>query len=873
MLRIIQNSSAGGAKSYYSTADYYTQELPGVWRGKAAAMLGLSGTVNQREWDALCDNRHPETGNTLTARQKANRRIGYDFNFHVPKSVSLLHALNGDERIIAAFREAVNETMNDIEAEAKTRVRASGRNEDRVSGNLVWGEFVHLTARPVSGIPDPHLHAHCFVFNTTWDDAEHRWKAAQFADLKRDAPFFEAKFHARLAGKMVDLGYGVERTRHGWEVAGVPTSALKRFSRRTALIEAKARAQGITDPARKDELGAKTREKKATDLTMPELQAEWRNRLEGPERSAIASIKTKPAARDRKAEAVAATRAVERALSHCFERSSVLPERTAQTEALKRAYGAASVEQTLSAFSKAKLLASERDGRAFVTTPAVLDEERRMLDFARNGRGTCAPFALGEHRFERDWLSDGQRRAAQHVLSSHDRVILIRGAAGVGKTAMMSEAVEGIEAGGRRVFAFAPSAEASRGVLRGEGFQNADTLARLLKDTALQDDARVQVIWVDEAGQVGSRDMARLFELVDRIDARLILSGDRRQHGSVDRGAALKLLEEEAGLKPAELTDIRRQHGSYKRAVKALSEGNIKEGFGELDALGWIREVSSDQRYKRLASDYVEAVRAGKTALVVSPTHLEGDWITSEIRSSLKADKLLGSDERIFTVLENANLTESERADPVNYFPGDVLIFHENAGPYRRGERVVVGEEAVPYAAARSFTAYHPRAMAVAPGEVIRVTRNGKSADDHRLNNGGIFTVQGFNRAGDIVLANGWTLSKDFGHIDYGYVSTSYASQGKTVDRVFIGQSAISRPASSAQQFYVSVSRAREQAVIYTDDKSELLEAVSGADERPTATEFERDRLRRAAVLNPNRPLPVAAMDAARNRGQERTRG
>ena len=78
----------------------------------------------------------------------------------------------------------------------------------------------------------------------------------------------------------------------------------------------------------------------------------------------------------------------------------------------------------------------------------------------------------------------------------------------------MQEAVEAIEAGGTKVLAFAPSAAASRGVLRKEGFLDADTVAKLLVDEQFQRQARGQVIWVDEAGLLGTRDMSRLFDLV-----------------------------------------------------------------------------------------------------------------------------------------------------------------------------------------------------------------------------------------------------------------------------------------------------------------------------------------------------------------------
>src|SRR6266540_4243219 len=234
MLRITQQDSSQGAKQYYSSADYLSegQELVGSWGGDAARMLGLEGVVDKLSFDRLCDNLDPQTGKQLTVRTRSDRMVGYDFTFSVPKSVSLLYAMTGDREMLEAFRAAVDDTMRDIEAEMKTRVRKGGRDEDRLTGNMPWAEFIHTTSRPVDGVPDPQLHAHCFVFNSTWDEQERRWKAGQFRDLKRDGPYFQAGFRVRLANKLQDLGFGIERKRDDFEIAGISRDVLGRFSRR-----------------------------------------------------------------------------------------------------------------------------------------------------------------------------------------------------------------------------------------------------------------------------------------------------------------------------------------------------------------------------------------------------------------------------------------------------------------------------------------------------------------------------------------------------------------------------------------------------------------------------------------------------------------
>ncbi|MGD9790593.1 MAG: MobF family relaxase [Phycisphaerales bacterium] len=843
MLRITPSANAARARSYYSTADYYTegQELTGLWRGEGSARLGLRGVIDQKDWDRLCDNRRPDTCGPLTARLKSERRVGYDVNFHCPKGVSLLYGLTRDERLLDAFRSSVRSTMDEIEVEAKGRVRTKGRNEDRVTGNLVMGEFVHFTARPEDGVPDPHLHAHCFVFNATYDSEESRWKALQFGDAKRDAPYFEAVFHATLARQLEGLGLETVRTRTGWDLAELSPSTIAKFSRRTARIEREAKDRGITDPVAKAELGARTRAAKTKELGMAELEGVWRSRLTPDESMSLGTLANHIGSRSLHEDHTVARESARRALDHVFERTSVVPERSLLTSALRQGVGKASRETVERRTLAQPLIHATRDGRRMVTTRDVLEEEKCLLAFAREGRGACRPLAPNRARVQREWLNEQQKRAVCHVLESKDRVMLVRGVAGAGKTSTLAEIRDALQEANVPIVACAPSSGAARGVLRQEGFESADTLAMLLANPNLQSHAEHGLILVDEAGLVGTKAMRRLFDVARERHARVLLVGDTRQHHAVERGSPIQLLGTEAGVASAEIKEIQRQKAQYKAAVRDLSNGHVRDAINRLDTLGWVKEIDDESRSQVLAEAYVDAVGAGKSAIIVSPTHAEGDAVTHAIRARLREKGLLGSDAREVPRLVPLHLTLGEKRDPVNYEPGDVLVYHQNAKGHTNGERVVVGDRPVPLDQVERFTVFRQERLELTPGDKIRITRNGRTLDgDHRVNNGDVYTLRSFTPEGDLVLNNGWTLARDFGHLAHGLVTTSHASQGKTVDVVLIAQSEASFSASSKEQFYVSVSRGREKAVVFTDSKADLFRAVSREDERLSGTELLR---------------------------------
>lgn len=842
MLRIIQNRNSALAKSYYSKADYYAegQELAGRWGGKGAALLGLNGEVQKKDFDALCDNLDPRTGARLTARTDSDRTIGYDFNFHVPKGVSLAYAFTQDERILDAFRTSVQETMQELEIETKTRVRTKKRDEERVTGNLCWAEFIHFTSRPVDGVPDPHLHAHCFTMNATFDAEENRWKAGQFRDLKRDARYFEASCHARLAKRLNEIGYAVERRGKDWDLVAFPKSMTSKFSRRTQLIEKLAAEHDIHDPVEKGELGAKTREKKRAEYSMSELRNIWSERLTSDEAATVDTL-SKSRQPPRAVEQGVESKAIDQALEHCFERNSVVGKKDLLAAALRVGVGRVSVEGVKQQLGRKDVLLGQYRGREFVTTKQVLAEERSLLDFARRGRNR-APALNSQWRIQRDWLNAGQQAAVRHVLESKDSVMVIKGRAGTGKTSLMQEAVAGIESGGHAVFTFAPSAEASRGVLRSEGFEKATTVAELLVNRELQKQIQGQVLWIDEAGLLGTRTLKHVFDIAEQNHCRVILSGDWKQHSSVERGAAMRLLEQEAGIKPAVVTQNQRQESvEYRNIVDLIANGQLEAAVERADQCGIIRELDDHNRNSVIAHDYVSSLESGESVLVICPTHAEGARVSQAIRHELKDQNLLDQEDRSLLGLIPLHLTEAERQDANAYAAGDVVVFHQNAKGYRKGERITLADapnEAL-LQQAKHFQVFHATQLPVASGELIRITANGTTMDGaHRLNNGSTYRIAGFTDNGHMRLANGWVVDSQFGMFAAGYVSTSHGSQGKTVDRVLIAEPSASFGAANHEQLYVSASRGRKGLRIYTDDRQGLLAAVHRSADRLTATEL-----------------------------------
>ena len=867
MLPVTQKRSYMAMAEYFDehlvSSDYYTEkgQLFGQWGGHAASKLGLNGLVERSDFMSLSKNIHPQTGKQLTQRNVENRTVAYDFTFSVPKSVSIVYSQTEDREIIDAMHKAIDETLLDLEKDAETRVRINGKNENRKTGNLVWASFTHKESRPVNGIPDPHLHQHVLIFNATYDEVEGKWKAGQFRNLKANATYYDTLYLSRFAKNLKAIGYDIERNKRDFEIKGFHRPTIDKFSNRTKTIEERATELGMTYIEDKAKLGGKTRERKETAKDSIEIKQVWGERLSETEKQLIITAKQKNMQPDPKQE-MSSDEAIDYAIQHTLERKSVVEHKELMINALKRGMGSVQKEKLESALANdPELIKKETRVGTLYTTKLALAEEKKLIGETRFGRGTKKAIDP-MYSPKNEKMTPEQKGAVKHFFKSSDFITIIAGRAGTGKTWCVQEIKTHLKNKGVGFHAFAPSASASRGVQREDGFIQADTLASMLINEQKQEELQNGVIWVDEAGLIGNKTMNQLINVAKEQNARILLTGDTRQHAAIARGDALKIIQDHGGIKPAYITKIQRQKSAdYKSAVKAISDGAMRHGLQSLDKMGAIVEKDThDELVNDLAQNYIDAVKKKDTVLVVATTHSQGRIATDAIRKALKEEKLVGQKDRQFLTQKNLSFTEAQKKDPVNYEVGQAIQFDQNVTGFIRGtkytvtnkedqDKIIVCDQdeqkfILPLQEADKFSVYEVSKIDVAKGDKLRITKNGFSNEFKRLDNGKILDVVGFDEYGNIRASTGRntiTLDKGFRNFTHGYYTTSPASQGKTVNRVLVLQTTFTGRAASHEQFYVSASRGRFALTVYTDDKDYLINSVQRSSKRMTAMEVAKD--------------------------------
>ncbi len=813
-------------------------------------------------------------------------RPGRDVTLSAPKSVSLMAMVGCDERIVEAHDKAVKATLGWIEKNAiETRMRdpATGAMVRAGGQKMVAATFRHDTSRNL----DPQLHTHAVVANMVQGE-DGKWRTMVDDGLFNGKMAIGAIYRAELAQGLKGLGYGIDKT-HGdgrFEIEGVSREVIDAFSTRRAEIEAAMAERGMGESKDNPHLAARaalmTRAAKR-DIDRGELGRSWQRQAK-----ALGFSAAKVRSQARKAErgllgpdlfagpGYAAGDAAAWAVAHLAERQAVFGHADLLAATLAREPGAVTVDA-----AERAIAALERDGALHAargldhgrhwSTDAALARESETIALMRAGQGaekTVMRRWVAETRLHRGRLNEGQKEAVKTILAGKDRVVAVQGYAGTGKTTMLKRLRALAASQGYRTIGLAPSASAAK-TLAGESGIASETLQRYLarhdgiahgRGTAaglrkLRAANAKTMLVVDESSLASSEQMKNLLRIATALRLpRVVLVGDEKQLGAVEAGKPFEQLKA-AGMTTAVMDDIVRQRDAeLKAAVKASLTGDVKGAFARLGDN--IRQVEYGELGAETARQWLNLPPQERAATgVIAPTRALRDGINATIREGLVAEGAISGPARQGEKLVARDLTRAQMARASNYNIGDTVIFtrpYKTLGVEKGDERRVAGidrrwgvlrlEDAkgnlTPWrperiaAAKGGVEVYRSEAMELRRGDRVRFTRNDPASG---LTNGETATVEAVGRDGvrfrleNGTLATLWQNDPQLRHIDRAFAATVHAFQGKTVDRILAAMPVGNPKLTDRRAFYVAISRARETAMLVTDDAHKLADQLQRA--------------------------------------------
>ncbi len=407
---------------------------------------------------------------------------------------------------------------------------------------------------------------------------------------------------------------------------------------------------------------------------------------------------------------------------------------------------------------------------------------------------------------------------------------------------------------------FAPTSRAAA-ELRSAGIDAATLQSFLARGERTNEPPVKNLYMLDESSLASTRQMRAFLDKLKPED-RVLVIGDTRQHQGVDAGRPFQQMQD-AGMRTAQLDQIMRQKDpELLKAVQHLANNETVKGVELLASQGRITEVANaGDRIAAIAQDYAAHPQ---NTIIVSPDNRSRQQINEAVRVELRNKGTLAPDGREFNTLSHrGDMTGADRTWAARYRAGDVL-------QYTTGSKTE-GIERGSYATVRSVNArentltveredgqsvtYDPRRLRgvnvyqevsreFAVGDRLQFTQSYK---DLRIANRDLGTVLGLEDGKMSVRLDGKaarTITFDpaeFRQFDHGYAVTSHSSQGITTERVLANfDTDSSRSLINTRLAYVAISRASEDARIYTNHAETLAERLATDISKSSALDFRQ---------------------------------
>lgn len=501
------------------------------------------------------------------------------------------------------------------------------------------------------------------------------------------------------------------------------------------------------------------------------------------------------------------------ALDAITRQQATFTTRDLATFAFRHSDGKEQFDQVMGAVrGSPELVALGKDGRdqeRFTSRDMIAVENRleragdKLASRAGHGVGEATrDAAIGAAEGRGLVLSDEQRDAFDHVTGDAGLAFVV-GYAGSGKSAMLGVAREAWEGQGYTVRGAALSGIAAENLEGGSGIASR-TIASLEHSwgQGREQLGPKDVLVVDEAGMIGSRQMERVLSQARDAGAKVVMVGDPEQLQAIEAGAAFRSITERHGA--AEITEIRRQREGWQRdATRALATGRTGEAIHAYDGKGMVHAADTrEQARGELVDGWDRARQAepGKSRIILTHTNAEVQSLNGEARDRLRASGDLGDD-----VTVKADRGERQFAT------GDRIMFLRNE-----------------------------RGMGVKNGTLATIERVSPEGMAVRLDDGRGVAFD----------------TKDYAHVDHGYAATIHKSQGVTVDRAHV----LATPGMDRHSAYVGMSRHRDDVQLYYGrddfaDQRQLVRALSRDRGKDMAGDYARPEQDQARAFADRREI------------------
>ncbi len=812
------------ASTAAATALYYTRylttadgELPGRWTGHQADLLGLHGEVTTEALEMLLEGRDPTSGSPLgnplldriTKSGKTVRAVaGFDATFSAPKSLSVWWALTGDDGLAECHDTAVRAVIDHLERYGSTtRIRSNGHRLHPDTQGLTAAVFRQTTSR----LDDPQLHSHV-VISSKVQTADGCWLALDARTLKGFQRALGGIYQSVLRAEVTahyDVAWG-DIDKGQAEIAGIPQELLELFSKRSAQVDtafqaklAEFWAREGRDPTPKErgalgrEAAVDTRRHK-TGNGVTDLRSRWLTEAATIGVTAdtlTADIHTAARSQPTERQQIA----IGDVVTELAERRSAW-HRLDVTQALCDTFRPL---PGIDGLDWATLL--ERATGTVLAECVDLDPQEIHSRRASDGRSVWIEPSARHHTSEQVlaqeehiivWAIDNQidppnpsttitsdrldvmQVEAAAAVAGSDRLVLVVGPAGTGKTTMLHAAATDLDRQHRPMFGLAPTAKAARVLETGTGMPT-DTAAKLLYEYT-RADRPPDPLWqlpagttliVDEAGMLATSDLHHLTRLADQHQWRLALIGDPHQLYAVGRGGMFAELC--ATGRTIELDTIHRFRNQWEAAASLKLRHGDPTGLDAYAAHDRIIAAPFAEHLDNIAAAWAGAHQRGEYIAITTTTNDHVDAINHAVQAHRVA---LGE-------LDDQHLEIGDTTLHV----GDVITTRRNQ-----------------------------RLLRTSCGDSVR---NRDYWTINTITDNGDLTVTRIDGHGTTTLPHNYVTE----HVQLGYAATEPGNQSDTAT----GSITLATGATTCRGLYVAVTRGqRENLICVVTDTHDVADAI-----------------------------------------------